>query len=55
MTAVQRVGRIHCVFGSDQQVGPADSRIHSTGIIGSNHRLNPDLVQNAFRDLSVRR
>ena len=26
-----------------------------TGIVGPNHGLNPNLVQNAFRDLSVRR
>jgi hypothetical protein len=55
MPSVQRVIRLVKVFGSDQQVGSANRRIHSTGIVGSDHGFNSNLVQNAFGDLSVGR
>jgi hypothetical protein len=52
---VQRVVRLLNVFGSDQQLGSADGWIHSTGIVGPDHRLNPGCIQNTFRYLGIRR
>jgi hypothetical protein len=55
MPSVQRIVRPFYVLGSNQQFGPADGWIHAAGIVGPDHGLNPNLIQNAFRDLSVYR
>jgi hypothetical protein len=50
---MQRIVRLCNVFGSDQQFGPTDGWIHAASVVGADHGLNPNLIQNAFRDLSV--
>jgi hypothetical protein len=53
MPPVQRIVRLLKVFGSDQQFRPADRWIHSASIVGPDHGLDPNLIQNAFRDLGI--
>lgn len=55
MPSVQRIVRLFNIFGPDKQLGPADGWIHAASIVGADHGLNPNLIQNAFRDLSVDR
>src|SRR3954454_6199851 len=43
------------VLGSDQQLGCADGWIHSASVVGSDHRFNSNLVQNAFCYLGIGR
>jgi hypothetical protein len=52
---VQRFVRLLNVFGSDQQLGSANGWIHSTGIVGPDHRFNPSLIQNTLRYLGIGR
>jgi hypothetical protein len=55
MPSVQRCIRFLNIFGSDQQLGLAHGWIHSTSIVGPDHGLDADLIQNALRDLCIRR
>jgi hypothetical protein len=41
------------IFRSDQEVGPVDGWEHAAGIVGPDHRFDPDLVQNALGYLSI--
>jgi len=43
------------VFGSDEQLGAADSRVHAACVVRSKHGFDPDLIQNALRYCSIRR
>lgn len=55
MPPAQRFLRLLNVFESDQQLGPADGGIHATSVVGPDHGRDAGLVQDAFRNLGVRR
>jgi len=54
LPSVQRLARLVNIVGSHDQFGPTDRWIHTPGIVGSDHGLNPDLIQDAFGDLGIR-
>jgi hypothetical protein len=55
MAPTKRIAGFVDIFGSHQQLGAADRGVHSARIIGPDHRLDPDFVEDALGYLSVRR
>ena len=55
MASVKRIAGFLSILGPDQQISSSQTRIHPAGIVRPDHGLDPDLVQNAFGYLSIRR
>jgi hypothetical protein len=53
--SVKRFGCLLNIFGPDEQVSSSNRWIHSPCVVRPNHGLNPGFVQNALRDLGIRR
>jgi hypothetical protein len=52
---VKRFGCLLNIFGPDEQIRPGNRWIHSPRVVGPDHGLNSGFVQNALRDLGIRR
>jgi hypothetical protein len=52
---VEGFGCLLNIFGPDEQISAANRGIHSAGVIGSDHGLNPDFVQDALAHLGIGR
>jgi len=53
--SVKRFGCLLKIFTPDEQISSGNRWIHSPCIVGSDHGLNSGFVQNALRDLGIRR
>lgn len=53
VTPLEGLVRSCKVLGPDEEVSSGEGGIHATGVVGPDHRLNPDLVQDALGDLGI--
>jgi hypothetical protein len=54
MASMKRVVGLVEILGSHEQFGSTDCRVHPARIVGPDHGLDPDFVQDAFRYLRIR-